>query len=59
MQSEGPLQKKAFESRYWIRLLHKTKHLIDNKAKELITNINEIIKMLTSSINTAKKNLKS
>lgn len=48
--------KEAYESRFWIRLLHKTEYLSQEKKILLLDQINEIIRMLISSIKTAKRN---
>ncbi len=47
--------KEANESRFWIRLLHDNDY-IDNKMFEsLITDLNQLIALLVSIINTMKK----
>ena len=45
--------KETGESIYWLNLLQKT-NMIGNNADELITNAEEIKRMLISSLNTAK-----
>ncbi len=51
--------KEAAESRYWIRLLEAASSIDAISAKRLTAAADEIIKLLTSSINTAKLNKKS
>ena len=47
--------KEANESRYWLRLLNDCNYINDNMFKSIIPDIEELIKLLTSSINTSKK----
>jgi four helix bundle protein len=47
--------KETSESIYWLKLLHKT-HLVNEDALTLISNAEEIKKLLIASINTAKNN---
>ncbi|HEY9189433.1 MAG TPA: four helix bundle protein [Sulfurovum sp.] len=49
--------KEANESRYWIRLLTDCKYLTEPMSKSIFDDVEELIKMLTSSINTTKENL--
>ncbi len=46
--------KEASESEYWIELL-KDEYLTEKETNSIIENLIEIIKMLTTSIKTAKK----
>jgi four helix bundle protein len=48
--------KEANESRYWIRLLSDCDYLVDKMALSMHNDLDELIKMLTSSINTSKEN---
>ena len=48
--------KEAYESRFWIRLLHETGYLLKEKFDSFFNQVNEIISMLVASINTAKRN---
>lgn len=48
--------KEASESSYWITLLHKTEYLDDNSFSSLKSDLDEIIRILISSIKTSKKN---
>ncbi len=50
-------QKEAFETNYWLRLLRDSEYLSRPQADSLIEDCNEIQRMLTSSIRTAKKGL--
>ena len=47
--------KEANESRYWIRLLHDTEYITPAMFESIIPDIDSLIKMLTSSINTIKE----
>ena len=49
--------KEANESRYWIRLLKDCEYLTDTMSKSIFEDVEELIKMLTSSINTTKENI--
>lgn len=40
--------KEARESHYWIRLLRDTKYLEENKTKELLTKIDELLRIIGS-----------
>lgn len=48
--------KEASETKYWIRLLERTKYLESKNYKILIDEINQIIRMLVKIVNTSKKN---
>ncbi|MEA3419307.1 MAG: four helix bundle protein [Campylobacterota bacterium] len=47
--------KEANESKYWLRLLNDCDYISDNMFKSIIPDVEELIKLLTSSINTSKK----
>jgi len=49
--------KEANESEYWLILLKDSEYITKKMHDNIEPDINELIKMLTSSINTAKKNL--
>ena len=49
------VQKEAFETGYWLRLLRDTKYLTKAQADSLITDCIELQKMLTASIKTVKR----
>ena len=49
--------KEANESRYWIRLLTDCNYLTSVMSESIFTDVEELIKMLTSSINTTKEKL--
>jgi len=49
--------KEANESRYWIRLLTDCNYLTSAMSESIFTDIEELIKMLTSSIKTTKEKL--
>ena len=50
--------KEANECTYWLELLFKTEYIKVDRYNSLINDINEIIKMLISSIKTIKVKLK-
>ena len=50
-------QKEASETCYWIRLLHKSDYLNEKLTDSLMLDCDEIQRMLTASIKTAKANL--
>ena len=50
-------QKESFETHYWIRILRDTDFLNEKPADSLLTDCEEIQKLITSSIKTAKTNL--
>ncbi len=47
--------KEANESKYWIRLLHDTDYITREMYESILPDIEALIKMLTSSINTTKE----
>jgi len=49
--------KEANESRYWIRLLKDCEYITETMSKSIYEEVEELIKMLTSSINTTKENI--
>lgn len=51
-------QKEAFETDYWLRLLRVSEYLTKTQADSLLNDCRELQKLLTSSIKTAKENLK-
>ncbi len=50
--------KEANETYYWLRLLHEGGYITEIMFNSMKPQTNELIKLLTSSINTAKKNIK-
>ncbi len=48
--------KEAFESRYWLELLNKS-DLTDINVDKLLNEVNELIKILTRILITARKNV--
>ncbi|MCU4156921.1 four helix bundle protein [Carboxylicivirga sp. A043] len=52
-------QKEANESIYWIELLFATDYITHEKCNTLKSSCIELLKLLTSSIKTAKQRLKS
>lgn len=50
-------QKEAGETNYWIRLLNKSDYLSEKLTISLVSDCDEIQRMLTASIKTAKTNL--
>jgi four helix bundle protein len=51
-------QKEANETMYWIELLFATSLITKSQFDVLLPSIEELLKMITSSIKTAKSNLK-
>ncbi len=49
--------KEANESRYWIRLLTDCQYITEAMSKSIFDDVEELIKMLTSSINTTKEKI--
>jgi four helix bundle protein len=47
-------QKEAFETDYWLRLLRDSDYLTDVQANSLLNDCQELEKLLTTSIKTAK-----
>lgn len=50
-------QKEASETNYWLRLLRDSKYINDKLAGSMIGDCEEVQKLLTASIKTAKSNL--
>ena len=50
-------QKETGETQYWLEILHATDYLNESEFKSLYTDTEDIMKMLTSSIKTKKRNL--
>ena len=50
--------KEANETYYWLRLLYEGKYITETMFNSLKPQINELIKLLISSINTAKERAK-
>ena len=48
--------KEASETSYWLVILNKTNYLDDNQYKSLRNDVDEIIRILVSTIKTTKKN---
>ena len=49
-------QKEAFETHYWIRLLRDSAYLKSDWAESLLSDCEEVQKLVTASIKTAKAN---
>ncbi len=49
--------KEANESRYWLRLLNDCDYITSKMFKSMQTDIEELLRMLTSSIKTTKESL--
>jgi four helix bundle protein len=49
--------KEARETRYWLRILRDTNYLSSKESKAIIEDCNELLKLITSIINTMKKKL--
>jgi len=54
----GISSKEERETRYWLRLLRDSGILTENQTSKLISESEELIKMLTSIVKTGKSNLK-
>ena len=52
------VQKEACETHYWVRLLKDSGYLTNKLAESLLVDCEEIQKLLTASIKTAKSNLR-
>ena len=50
--------KEAYESDYWIRLLHKTEYLNNDEYKSIITDCQAITKLLVTIVKSTKENNK-
>lgn len=50
--------KEASETRYWLKLLHKSEYIEDRLFHSLLDDCEELIKILTSIINKLKSNPK-
>jgi len=50
-------QKEASETNYWLRLLRDSSYLTDKLSESLVNDCEELQKLLTASIKTAKSNL--
>jgi four helix bundle protein len=48
--------KEAWESDFWIHLLHDAGYFDENIKQQLLSDLDEIISMLTASIKTARNN---
>ncbi len=49
--------KEAFETEYWLCLLRDAEFISEKQAQSLITDFNELQKMLTASIKTSKSKI--
>ena len=49
--------KEAFETEYWLCLLRDAEYITEKQSDSLITDCNELQKLLTSSIKTAKSKM--
>ena len=54
----GIAQKECNESIYWLKLMSRTNYITQNEFESLENDAIELLKMITSSIITAKRNLK-
>ena len=50
-------QKEINETIYWLELMHETKYILTKEFDSMNTDAVEIIKIITASINTAKKKM--
>jgi len=51
--------KEANETEYWILLLRETGYLTPKECESILSDLTELLKLLTSIIKTSKRNLKS
>jgi four helix bundle protein len=51
-------QKEANETHYWLRLLHDSNFIDEKSFKSMLTDCEEILKLTTASIKTAKKDVR-
>ena len=49
--------KEAFETEYWLCLLRDSEYITEKQFESLITDCNELQKMLTASIKTSKSKI--
>ena len=49
--------KEAYETRYWLQLLHDSDTALQSRTQPLLVGLNEIIPLLITSIKTAKSKL--
>jgi four helix bundle protein len=49
--------KEANETEYWILLLCETDYLTTNQCESILNDLKELLRLLTSSIKTAKQNI--
>ena len=49
--------KEAAETQYWIKLLQKTEYLIEKQGGSILSDCNEILRILHSIVKTTKKSL--
>ena len=52
----GIAQKECNESIYWLKLLRRTNYIVQNEFESLENDAIELLKMITSSIITVKRN---
>jgi four helix bundle protein len=55
----GMAQKECDESIYWLELLRETEFITKKEFESITKDANELLKMIRSSIMTAKKNIRS
>lgn len=55
----GIAQKEANETIYWLKVLYGSELISSEMYKELMTDVNELYKIITASIKTAKLSLKN
>ena len=48
--------KEAFESRYWLKLLFKTDYIKQSEFESLLSDVEEIIKIMTVILKSSKEN---
>ena len=48
--------KEAYETEYWLEILHETDYITDTEFKSIYKDCNELAKMLTSIVKTSRMN---
>lgn len=52
----GIAYKEARETKFWLRLLHPTSYIDEILFKSLVTDVEELLRILTAILNTSKRN---
>ncbi|BAQ66020.1 conserved protein [Geminocystis sp. NIES-3709] len=51
--------KEAYKTGYWLLLLYKTDYIEEKAFESLLSDLKELLRLLTSILNSAKKNQKN